>query len=382
MGQKPVTYWDYIKVEEVLSLQGGLVNDASKLSNDEVMFITIHQVEELWLRLLLRELSGARDLFRCSPVPEQSLSEAVRGIDRMTTILQHAAYHLGLMESMTTRDYLSFRDKLHPASGFQSAQLREIEILAGLSESERIPLGHEKSYMKMLENADGTPSPASRRVEARLADKPTLLEAISSWLYRTPIQGSVPENADDAARVGAFIDSYCASHARCAERTLAIARASSVTEEDGKRLEARYAKEVEGARAFLLAEELPEAERARTSRIRAALVFIESYRQLPLLAWPRAVIEALVAFEQAFVMFRQRHARMVERVIGRRTGTGGSAGVDYLDRTALTYRIFRDVWAVRTLLVPADALPPLEAVETYGFFDGGSKAAEANGTSR
>ena len=90
MGQKPVTYWDYIKVEEVLSLQGGLVNDASKLSNDEVMFITIHQVEELWLRLLLRELSGARDLFRCSPVPEQALSEAVRGIDRMTTILQHA----------------------------------------------------------------------------------------------------------------------------------------------------------------------------------------------------------------------------------------------------------------------------------------------------
>ena len=57
------------------------------------------------------------------------------------------------------------------------------------------------------------------------------------------------------------------------------------------------------------------------------------------------------------MIFRQRHARMVERVIGRRTGTGGSAGVDYLDQTALRYRVFRDVWAVRTLLIRETALP-------------------------
>jgi tryptophan 2,3-dioxygenase len=47
------------------------------------------------------------------------------------------------------------------------------------------------------------------------------------------------------------------------------------------------------------------------------------------------VLDAIVELEQAFVIFRQRHARMVERVVGRRTGTGGSAGVDYLDQTAL-----------------------------------------------
>ena len=89
----------------------------------------------------------------------------------------------------------------------------------------------------------------------------------------------------------------------------------------------------------------------RRSRIRAAVLFIESYRELPLLAWPRKVLDALVEFEQALVIFRQRHARMVERVIGRRTGTGGSAGVDYLDQTALRYRVFQDLWAVRTFQV-------------------------------
>jgi tryptophan 2,3-dioxygenase len=112
-----------------------------------------------------------------------------------------------------------------------------------------------------------------------------------------------------------------------------------------------------------VAEEL----RPHVSRIRAATVFIESYRELPLLAWPRVILDELVAFEQAFVIFRQRHARMVERVIGRRTGTGGSSGVDYLDQTALRYRIFTDIWSVRTILVRQVLLPPLENAQVYGF---------------
>ena len=368
MARTPTAYWDYIRVEELLTLQGGLTADAESLSNDEVMFITIHQIDELWMRLVLRELIAARDLFVQVPVPEQALAAAVRGIDRMSQILGLIANHFALMETMTTRDYLSFRDKLNPASGFQSAQLREIEILAGLSESDRIPLGHEKSYMQMLRNPDGSATSASRRVETRLADRPTLVDAISEWLYRTPIQGSMPDQPDDPAAVRAFIDSYCAAHARSAGTAMSLAREASINPSDRTRLEERYQREIDGARNFLLATDVEDAAaRARASRVRAALVFIESYRELPLLAWPRTVVDSLVAFEQAFVIFRQRHARMVERVIGRRTGTGGSAGVEYLDQTALRYRIFRDIWAVRTLLVQASELPPLIHPEAYGF---------------
>jgi tryptophan 2,3-dioxygenase len=78
-------------------------------------------------------------------------------------------------------------------------------------------------------------------------------------------------------------------------------------------------------------------------------------------------LDSIVEVEQAFVIFRQRHARMVERMIGRRTGTGGSAGVDYLDQTALRYRVFRDLWAVRTLQVPRSSAPGLENAAFYGF---------------
>lgn len=365
MARKPTNYWDYIKVEQITALQGGLVDDDSTLSNDEVMFITVHQIDELWLKLALRELVSVRNLFAQPRVREQSLSSAVRGLRRMALLFHKIATHFELMETMTTRDYLAFRDKLSPASGFQSAQLREIELLMGLSDADRIPLGHEGTYMQALRSADGTPSPASLRVERRRNDRPTLLEAIDAWLYRTPIDGSTPDHPGDAEVVRGFINAYLEAHAKESEIALSLAVHENLSEQDVERLRARFRSSVESTRAFLEAADAPEEQRAHRSRVRAAVVLIESYRELPLLAWPREVVDTIVALEQAFVIFRQRHARMVERVIGRRTGTGGSAGVEYLDNTALKYRIFRDVWAVRTLLIREAALPPLAHPEKY-----------------
>jgi tryptophan 2,3-dioxygenase len=370
MTTKPTPYWDYIRVEPLLSLQAGTAADEADLSNDEVMFIVVHQIDELWFKLVLREMVAVRDLFATAPVPEQALASAVRGVRRMETIVRQLAAHFALMETMTTRDYLAFRDKLAAASGFQSAQMREIEILMGLIESERVPLGHQGSYLTALREHDGTESPALRRVNARLGDVPTLRDAVLEWIYRTPIQGSTPSHPSDAVCVRRFVETYLSKHAGAVERGLELARAQSLPAPDLRRLEGRAGAEVASARSYLQAEDAPEEVRARVSRIRAALVFIESYRELPLLAWPREVLDGLTSFEQAFVIFRQRHARMVERMIGRRTGTGGSSGVDYLDSTALKYRVFHELWAVRSMLVRAQDLPPLENPELYGFVGG------------
>ena len=366
MKRRPATYWDYIKTEELLALQTGLDGDESGLANDEVMFIVIHQIDELWFKLVLRELVAIRDLFAAEHVAEQSLSTAVRGLRRTELLFRQVSSHFALMETLTTRDYLGFRDKLSPASGFQSAQLREIEILLGLRAEDRISLGNENSYLDALRHEDGTPSPAFRRVVARLEDRPPLREALTSWLFRTPINGSTPDRDGDETVVRAFVDDYVRAKRDDLESVLRRA-IEDAPEDEHSRLTQRYRREAENARAFLLAEDKPEAERARSSRIRAALLFIESYRELPLLAWPREVLDAIVALEQAIVIFRQRHARMVYRVIRRRTGTGGSAGVEYLDQTALRYRVFHDIWAVRTLLMKRERLPRLEHTEPYGF---------------
>jgi tryptophan 2,3-dioxygenase len=369
MSRTPTTYWDYIKVESLLALQSGKGTDDGGLSNDEVLFITVHQIDELWFKLIVRELAAVRDLFSQTPVPEQSLASAARGIRRIATLWGSVAQHFSLMETMTTRDYLAFRDKLYPASGFQSAQLREIEILMGLGDTERIAFSSDSSYLDALRKPDGTPSDSYHRVAARLQEK-SVRAALRGWLFRTPIEGSTPDDADDEAVVSRFIENYVGALQTELDNTSTMARELAKHEADRERLERRYRDEIDNARAFLTASDLPEDQRREVSRIRAALVFIESYRELPLLAWPREILDGVVALEQSFLVFRQRHARMVERVIGRRTGTGGSAGVDYLDSTALKYRVFRDVWAVRTLLLRRDALPQLAHADYYDFAGG------------
>jgi tryptophan 2,3-dioxygenase len=101
-------------------------------------------------------------------------------------------------------------------------------------------------------------------------------------------------------------------------------------------------------------------------RVRAGLLFIESYRELPLLAWPRLLIDKVVAVEKQMVLWRSGHARMVERTIGRRVGTGGSSGVDYLDEAARV-RVFTDLWAVRSILLSTEQRPELDNPDFYGF---------------
>ena len=127
--QKATTYWDYINVEELLALQNGLEADDSGLANEEVLFVTVHQVYELWFKIVLRELTSARDLFTAPRVAEQELSGVVERLRRIATIFRIATEHFAVVETIGTRAYLAFRDKLMPASGFQSAQLRQIEII-------------------------------------------------------------------------------------------------------------------------------------------------------------------------------------------------------------------------------------------------------------
>ena len=128
---------------------------------------------------------------------------------------------------------------------------------------------------------------------------------------------------------------------------------------DSEAIKARFASIAEGARDFLI-------PKGKIDRARAGLLFIESYRDLPLLSWPRTLIDRMIELEEAMVKWRHSHARMVERIIGRRIGTGGSSGVDYLDATT-SYRVFTDLWSVRTILIKTELRPKLINPEFYGF---------------
>jgi len=338
MGNESLTYWDYLRLIPLLNQQGGLEGDDSRLSEDELHFIVVHQTFELWLKLILRELRLARDRMLAEWVPERHIPHVVRHLRRVNEILKLAVESFAVLETLTPQDFLAFRQKLGASSGFQSYQMRQMELLLGLEMVDRKRLNLPGDPLAEIEAAAraSTDGAAVIRDLERAKGEASLRAALVKWLERTPIHGSTPADLADREIVAAFL--------------------------------AQYREAVEKYDPNLLSEfdhyVAPENGAGRTPRYRAGLLFIESYRDLPLLSWPYLLIETVVEMEELLVLWRSRHARMVERMIGRRSGTGGSPGVAYLDATT-QYRIFHEFWTVRTLLVPRDRVPPLHRRERY-----------------
>jgi len=359
------TYWDYLRLNDLLNLQSGLDEDESGLLPDELHFILVHQTMELWFKLILSQLRLARDHLAAPDVPEEHIPHVVHHLGRVIEILKLSVPHFDVVETLTPRDFLAFRDKLFPASGFQSFQLRELEILLGMNDEDREQLGSQTTldYIKGLADRSPAGALAWGRIQQATTEV-TLKEALGTWLHRTPIQGSTPDMPDDAKVIDQFLLDYLQAWESEAEGQLARLTASGAAEVEG--VKRRFQAALAGVSRFLNAEDVSQGERERVRRIRAALVFMESYRELPLLAWPRRLLDTVAELEERLVLFRHRHVRMVERLIGRRVGTGGSSGVDYLDKTT-RYRIFQDLWTVRTVLLRRAALPDLMGADDYGF---------------
>jgi tryptophan 2,3-dioxygenase len=351
------TYWDYLSLDRLLTLQEVL---GGAVSPDELHFIIVHQAYELWFKLVLSQLRLARDNLAAPHLPEERVPFVVHHLGRVNEILRLCVEQFRVMETLPPQDFLDFREKLTPASGFQSFQMREVEMILGLADDQRVPYGNVQALAHIRSFGDATPAAllARARIEAA-SQETTLRDALVRWLARTPIQGSSPDDAADDAAVDGFIDAYLARSA-AHQRAGVDALARVLGESERARIAERVEVGLAATTTFLRQDD------RTTRRARAGLLFIESYRELPLLAWPRLLLDTVVELEEQLILFRHRHARMVERTIGRRVGTGGSSGVEYLDKTTAA-RIFPELWAVRTALLPREQLPALLAPDRYGF---------------
>jgi tryptophan 2,3-dioxygenase len=132
------TYGEYLKVDELLGLQRPLSEGPE---HDEMLFIVIHQVYELWFKQVLHELDYLERLL--------ARSEGARArhtLKRILTILKVMVAQLDILETMTPLEFLSFRDRLESGSGFQSHQFRELEFALGLKDPrsmKRYPAGSD-----------------------------------------------------------------------------------------------------------------------------------------------------------------------------------------------------------------------------------------------
>ena len=346
------TYGDYLQLPALLELQG----EDRGVSPDEMHFIIVHQTFELWFKQIIRELTEVRDILAQDHVPEEHIPRAVDHLCRTTEIFRLMANQWTVLETLTPQGFLAFRDGLGTASGFESYQMREFEMLLGLANEDRLyGMDPISTFRKLAENSERDAVILARLED--VASKPSLFDPILRWVSRTPIMGSTAGSDGDDSVVEAYVDAHLNSHNKLGKQ--AAARMSGYGASSPEKAADRFASSHQAAIDYLK----PDGE---VSRARAGLLFIESYRELPLLTWPRTLIDAIVELEEAMVKWRHAHARMVERIMGRRIGTGGTSGVDYLDATS-QYRIFKDLWAVRTILVRPDSRPELENAEFYGY---------------
>ena len=346
------TYADYLRLHELLELQG----EDRGINSDEMHFIIVHQTFELWFKQVIRELSEVRDILGGDHVPEDDIPRAVDHLGRTTEIFQLMANQWAVLETLTPQGFLAFRDGLGTASGFESFQMREFEILLGLKNEDRIGGMDPLPNFRAMAEVDERGAAMLARLESAMS-KPSLCESMMNWVERTPIMGSSYGSEGDDAAVRAYIEAHLESHRALGEA--ASERSSGWGAQDPAKMAARMAAAHEGAVDFLM----PGGE---VSRARAGLLFSESYRELPLLTWPRKLIDAIGELEESMGKWRHAHARMVERIMGRRIGTGGTSGVDYLDATS-QYRIFKDLWGVRTILVMPQERRALHNAGFYGY---------------
>jgi len=122
-----LTYGSYLRVPKLLSQQ---VLASDPPAHDELLFITVHQVYELWFKQLLHELESVRQaMFDGQLWWAQHLLARVHHVERVLI------EQVGVLETMTPQDFLLFREKLAPASGFQSVQFRELEFISGAKDA-------------------------------------------------------------------------------------------------------------------------------------------------------------------------------------------------------------------------------------------------------
>jgi tryptophan 2,3-dioxygenase len=261
-----LTYDGYLRLDLLLAAQRPL---SSPQHHDEMLFIVQHQTSELWMKLVVHELSAA-----IRHLAADDLDPVGKILARVKQIQRQLFEAWSVLETLTPSEYMQFRHVLGPASGFQSLQYRTIEFL----------LGNKNADMIKVFRYDP-------EQQARLR---AVLEAPS--LY--------DEFLRHLARHGHAVPAHC-------------------VERDWSQ---PYVREPELVPMFQRIYEDTDAH-------------WDAYH----------MCELLVDMEESFQLWRFRHMKTVERIIGLRRGTGGSSGVGFL-RKALELTFFPELFEVRTVL--------------------------------
>lgn len=165
-----LTYSEYLQLDSLLNAQKEL---SPGPEHDEMLFIIIHQAYELWFKEILYELDYIKILLK-----KKDLPKSLHTMKRILKILKILVAQIDILETMTPLEFLSFRDRLESASGFQSIQFRELELCLG----KRTPGMLNRAHFGDKER---------EKIENRI-NEPTVWDAFIQYLSRTGYE--IPEH--------------------------------------------------------------------------------------------------------------------------------------------------------------------------------------------
>lgn len=327
--RKPVYYSEYLQLDKILNAQLPESEKEGIKANDEMLFIIIHQTYELWFKQILHELDIVRSIFKQPNIENNApdIYNSVHRLKRICSIMEVAVLQMGVLETMTPLDFLDFRDLLRPASGFQSIQFKMVEASLGLNYEQR----HGKAYyLSQLTTAD------VERVKNAEKEQ-SLLVLINHWLERMPFvtNSAYWEQEADSSFWKRYREVYASGLSEAEQQNLRIFDAIFI--DDGA---------------------YPEGRSFSAAASRNAL-FIMLYRDHPLLQLPYELLSTLLEIDESLSMWRHRHIHMVQRTIGKRVGTGGSTGAEYLKGAADSHYVFKELAELTSFLLPRHELPQL-----------------------
>lgn len=357
MKYPPIHYNDYLALDSLLAAQKRKSEEHGRPAHDEMLFIIVHQAYELWFKQILFDLDSVLNILKKSPVPDQEMGIAVRQLSRITEIQKHILGQIDIMETMTPLDFLDFREFLYPASGFQSTQFRMIELKMGLREQDRLLYNQSAAFTSL--------KPDHQKEMKRIEAEPSLFASIEKWLERTPFVHM--QNFD-------FWKSYQKAVVDMIESDKkVIATNPRLTPEEKTKNTAMMDAQLATFQSLFKEEEYQKIQKDGHFRLSFkafhAALFILLYRDEPILQLPFRTIQLLLDIDEKWTEWRYRHALMAHRMLGRKIGTGGSSGSQYLKDATDKHKIFTDFFNMTTFLLPRSQIPelPKEVKENLGF---------------
>lgn len=326
-------YSDYLRVNDLLSLQVPLSSPAPSMppaAHDEMLFIIDHQAYELWFKQILFETESCIKILRAERIDDDGpeLQLLVNRLSRVVVIWKVLHLQIDVLETMTPMDFLEFRHLFTGASGFQSTQFRRIEILMGLKPENR----HCGGYYKKTEygglKAEEVTSLSNLEAESNVCS------LVTSWLSRNPAL-----KLDKWKDFQTKHDSPFTQHPFWREYRSRYETSLSKDDKKTDRMaEFDHVLLTCGTGGF------------SADSLRSAL-FIMLYRDLPMFRLPYQLLKALIEIDEQMGEWRHRHLQMVRRMIGLRTGTGGSSGAGYLQGTLAKSYAFGPLNDLTTFMV-------------------------------